>query len=646
MYIKKTTQTQLLKMMNDSKLFFIIAMIFLSSASFVNAQEPQEDEKEIGHYLYDSDTLVYLNDSTDVYVVENLGENVNSAHVESGPRISPDGKAIYFFRVDHPKNISHTRDIWVSYWDDRDSVWLPAEHLGKPLNNHGPNSVHWISPDGDKMLVHGKYLKNGVLENGVSMTEKQRDGKWSFPEELKIKKFKNDMVSSYYMNSDATVLILAIHYDDDDSYGAQDLYVSFKDGNKWTKPKNMGPVVNTSGSEATAFLADDNMTMYFSTNGRRDTIGGYDIYKTVRQDSTWTNWSEPKNIGSPYNTEDDEFYYSFKEDGKYAYLSHHYIGKKDSLDHSDIVRIKMRPHPELDLSGLVVDKFSDEPIDAKITIKRVSDGEVVEEIEIDSSQVDSGYAANLPMGHVYEYTVESEGHQTITKQLDLSKLKQSEKREMNIEMERDPALVLNGLVYDEETNEPLDSAMVRFVRKRDGKVMGEYIVTPDDPYHISLPAGEEYEVKISQDSCCLSETEKIDLTSMDKYKEEERDFFMKRKQVGVTFEVENIYFETAKAKLKPESFEALDKLVDKMKDAGEITVEISGHTDWVGTKEYNYGLSERRAQSVVDYLVENGIDKDNLVAKGYGEDEPIATNETEEGRAKNRRVEFEILDIK
>lgn len=645
MYLKKITLTFLLKMMINQKILFVIMSVFLFSTN-VSAQKAEEDKEKIGRYLYDSDSIVYLNDSTDVYVVENLGENVNSAHVESGPRITPDGKSLYFFRVDHPENISGTRDIWVSHWDDEDSIWLPAEHLGDPLNNHGPNSVHWISPDGDQMLVHGKYLKNGVLDNGVSMTHKQRDGTWSFPEELKIKKFKNDMVSSFYMNNDATVLILAIHYDDKSSYGEQDLYVSFKDGKKWTQPKNMGPVINTAGSEATAFLADDNITMYYSTNGRKDTIGGFDIYKTVRQDSTWTNWSEPENIGPPYNTPDDEFYFSFDKEGEYAYLSHHYIGPKDSLDHSDIVRIKMRPTPELELSGLVTDEFSDEPTDAKITFTRVSDGEVVEEIVIDSSNADSGYATKLPMGHVYEYTVESEGHQTITKQIDLSKLKKSEKREMNIAMKRDPALVLEGYVMDEETNEPLDSAMVKFVRKSDGKVMGTFVVTPDDPYHISLPAGEEYEVKISEDSCCLSETEKIDLTKMDKYKEESRDFSLKRKQVGVTFEIDNIYFETAKAKLKPESFEALDKLVDKMKDAGKIKVEISGHTDWVGTKEYNYGLSERRAQSVVDYLVENGIDKDNLVAKGYGEDKPVATNETPEGRAKNRRVEFEILEIK
>lgn len=106
----------------------------------------------------------------------------------------------------------------------------------------------------------------------------------------------------------------------------------------------------------------------------------------------------------------------------------------------------------------------------------------------------------------------------------------------------------------------------------------------------------------------------------------------------------NILFKTGSAELLPGSFPELDRVVEYMKRKEKIKVEISGHTDNVGSDKMNKTLSENRAKSVVEYLVEKGINKDRLVYKGYGEEKPVATNDTKEGRAQNRRVEFDILD--
>src|SRR5699024_4960986 len=105
----------------------------------------------------------------------------------------------------------------------------------------------------------------------------------------------------------------------------------------------------------------------------------------------------------------------------------------------------------------------------------------------------------------------------------------------------------------------------------------------------------------------------------------------------------NIFFEFDKYALRPESHTELNKVVRLLKDNPGLTVRINGYTDSVGTEEHNITLSQNRAQAVVDYLINKGISKDRLQAKGFGATHPIATNETEEGRAKNRRTELEVI---
>ncbi|MFM7233969.1 MAG: OmpA family protein, partial [Flavobacteriales bacterium] len=113
---------------------------------------------------------------------------------------------------------------------------------------------------------------------------------------------------------------------------------------------------------------------------------------------------------------------------------------------------------------------------------------------------------------------------------------------------------------------------------------------------------------------------------------------------GASIVLNNVFFETAKWELKPESMVELDRLVTLLKANPEKKIEIGGHTDNVGSDDTNLTLSNNRAQSVVDYLIRKGIDSGRLTAKGYGETQPIDTNETDIGRAKNRRTEFKVTE--
>lgn len=118
---------------------------------------------------------------------------------------------------------------------------------------------------------------------------------------------------------------------------------------------------------------------------------------------------------------------------------------------------------------------------------------------------------------------------------------------------------------------------------------------------------------------------------------------LKKLKEGTKVILKNIFFDYDKATLRPESYPELDRVVELLNQNPNLKVEISGHTDSKGSDEYNLKLSQLRAKSVVDYIISKGIPANKLIAKGYGETQPIDTNETEEGRQNNRRVEFKVL---
>ncbi len=491
---------------------------------------------------------------TTYFIYENLGPEVNSEYNESGPRITPDGESLYFFRTNHPDNLKtvdgsgkKSNDIWVSHLTG-DSSWSVAEHLGEPLNNYMDNAVHSISPDGKKMLVHDVYLKNKTSKEGVSFTEMQEDGTWSFPKKLKFKDYKNySKECSFYLSDDWQTMILAIQADE--TLGKQDLYVSFHDQEKdeWSKPLDLGPTINSSGGEATAYLAPDQKTMYFSSNGHDDSRGGYDIYKTERLDSSWTNWSVPVNIGEPYNTADDEFSFSTPSHaGGWVYLAHSH-----DHGHSNITRIKK-----------VVEPLPD------------------------------------PRAYVYGFLYDETTKKNITGEVEFFKM---------------PERVSVGIARS-------DTA-IEYVMYLDGYAKYEY--------HIKLEGYEEY-------------VGLIDLTNLKTDKEIKLDIYLTpimKLEPMKPISFKHVEFETGKWDIQPKFAQELDKFVQAAKQDSTAKYEISGHTDNVGKVENNQVLSEKRANAAMQYVINKGIAKERLTAKGYGETQPIASNETSEGRQRNRRVD-------
>lgn len=210
------------------------------------------------------------------------------------------------------------------------------------------------------------------------------------------------------------------------------------------------------------------------------------------------------------------------------------------------------------------------------------------------------------------------------------------------ESARPNAVVLvKGVVYDSKTNAPL-SAQIEYVNLQNNKTLG---LAESDPvtgeYTIVLPFGVNYGFSASRDQYYPTSVN-VDLTIIEEYKEIQRDLYLTPVESGAKVVLENVFFDTDKAVLRPESLAELQRLVAFLSARSNVLVEIAGHTDSRGNENHNLDLSKRRAQSVVNWLIEQGVEAERLSARGYGESQPRASNDSEEGRQLNRRVEFEI----
>lgn len=380
---------------------------------------------------------------------ENLGNMVNSALDELSPVISPDGKTLFITR--YPENNAGKNNIWFSNLQE-DGTWTLAKNIGTPLNVQGsPTSVQSISPDGNTILLSNiyKYFDGSLTGGGCSISSRQHGG-WSFPKGQVIDKYENNnQHANYYLSNSGQFLLMAIEMKK--GLGEKDIWVSFrnpKDLNAWTKPLNLGNVVNTKGVEFGPFLAADDKTLYFVSNGHKG-YGGADVWMTKRLDDTWTNWSTPVNMGDKINTPKFDAYFSIDASGEYAYFS----SSNKSYGKSDVFRIKMpqeaKPEPVVLIYGKVFDQKTNQPIKAKISYEELPSGKEIGDAS--TSPEDLVYKIVLPFGKNYGFMATADNYYSVTQNLNLSNLEAYQEMEVNLYLapiQKDEAIRLNNIFFE------------------------------------------------------------------------------------------------------------------------------------------------------------------------------------------------------
>ncbi len=394
--------------------------------------------------------------SQDIREIENLGTNVNSQYHELAPVISADGKTLYFVRAGHPQNTRYkkrdpdVKDIWYSKLDEN-GEWGPAIHEVGLLNTRYSNSVFWVSPDGNRMLIMGTYTSKKRFDGiGFSMCTKTAEG-WSRPQELEIEGFYERMRGKTHgatMANDGKTLLL--YFTDKEGSSLNDLYVSFlKEGNKWTKPKKiLFPISKSKTNEMAPFIASDGVTLYFASD-RKGGKGDMDIWKTTRLDDTWRKWSEPVNMGVPINTKGWDAYFTLDANGEYAYM----VTTRASNGGTDIVKVKMKtedkPNPVVLVYGNVYNDKTKQPISAGLQYEILPEGIVAGYAF--SNAVDGSYKIVLPSGKNYSFMATADQFLSVSENLNLdSTVSYSEiKRDLYLApIEVGQTIRLNNIFFD------------------------------------------------------------------------------------------------------------------------------------------------------------------------------------------------------
>jgi OmpA-OmpF porin, OOP family len=278
-----------------------------------------------------------------------LKSSINGPYSELKPALAPDGKRLYFSRFLHPDNTHDEdyEDIWYSEYEEESSSWSDPVRLHGVLNNHGPNFINNVSITGDTVILGNQYHKNGKMRAGLSFSVNEK-GQWTQPQNIHI---KHDYNMSHQANAFISLKngVIISSIERAESLGGRDLYVSFWNGHEATEPVNMGDLINSELEESSPFLDADNKTLYFASKGHNG-YGGYDIFVTKRLDDTWTNWSEPQNLGPAVNGEMDDEFFTITHCGNYAIFA-----KQVSVHNIDIFRISV---DELFTDGVARRKYT------------------------------------------------------------------------------------------------------------------------------------------------------------------------------------------------------------------------------------------------------------------------------------------------
>ena len=660
-------------------------------------------------------------DTSSIFSLEKMSRKVNSSYHEGSPVISPDGKTIYFFRTNHPRNRfgnKGTQDVWYSK-KGKNGKWGEAIHMDNNINRFMSNQVLSILDDGNALLISGGSSKKS---KGLSIVRKSGET-WSKAKEINIVDFSKMNKGKYYgatMTEDKEVIVYYFSENSGSQYS--DLYISKKVGeNSYSRPEKLN--LSTDKDEFSPFIGVDNRTLYFASN-RTGTTGDMDIWKVTRQDDTWKKWSKPENIGKPVNTKGFDAYFSVDESWNHAYTTRSYVSRDGGS--LDILHLTRRP--TIYLRGKMIDKLTKETIEGDFTIDILEIGS--KNFTTDSK---GKYLTKLKDRGLYVFTATVEGYEDYSDTLDLRKIPLNFKKTKNLILTPYAKEVhVIGNVYDKKTEEPL-LASLKFSSKiyEDVKVrsfeedgyyqsilhdIGKYKLTvkrsgyksyteifdipPSSESHIEIkkdvylekekgepalvgtvydesnfegipaivrylsPSGKKGKLRTEEDGTFSQKVTEVgiyklyvssegylnadDTTKVIEIEydiQQEKEIFLTKIEVGASVVLKEIYFDTDKATLRTESYTELDRVVEFMNSHKNLKVEISGHTDSDGSDTYNESLSQNRAESVVEYFIEKGIDSNSFVAKGYGESKPKVANNSAENKQINRRVEFTILEV-
>jgi outer membrane protein OmpA-like peptidoglycan-associated protein/Tol biopolymer transport system component len=479
-----------------------------------------------------------------------------------------------------------------------------AQSIGAPVNTLDfAEFAPTISADGKTMIFESdRGGKNSKWR--LYITYQIKPGVWSEPKDLTvINDFvgPDDFLGGPCLSYDGSTLYFTSNRKG--TIGGIDIWYSKRAGDIWSEPKNLGRTLNSPGYDGFPSVSADGKYIYFmrAAAGERNTTTGQrccQIFVAERRGAFFIN---PKPLPYPVNT-GCEGYPRIMADGKTLIFSSAREGGKGGYDLYESKYINGKwtnPEP---LDFLNTDKD-----DQLIAVP--ASGDILYFASTKSNSKDDIYKVQLPK-----------------------------------KFRPDEVVALEGTIKSQETNKAISATITVSNIRNKNKVIEVENDSLTGKYFVYLKEGQKYDLSISAKGHTF-QSQVVDADSLKEFRQYKNDVKLKKLRENVSFTLNNIFFAFDSASLNKESELEMERVYDLLVKNPKMIVEISAHTDDKGSDEYNDRLSQARAESVVRFLVNKGISSDRLVAKGYGKKMPAFPNDSDENRAKNRRVEFKVIKL-
>ena len=478
------------------------------------------------------------------------------------------------------------------------------QNMGAAVNSANDEYLPALTADGQTLVFTRRFPRTGRTTANTDMEEDfyvsvKKNGEWTKAVRMSEPVNTYDNEGAQCISQDGRMMIFT-GCNRKDGAGRCDLYICRREGNQWSKPQNLGMPVNTAAWEAQPTFSVDGKTLYFVSN-RKGGLGGMDIWKSELVNG---QWSQPQNLGAPVNTPGDE---------------------KTPFIHFDDRTLYFASDGHVGMGGL--DLFMS---------KLQDDGSW-------SDPVNVGYPINTE-GDESNMIVGADGRTAIYSSDQLGGYGREDLYMFELpETVRPQATTyIKGIVYDKKTKKLLSAAFTIADLTTKTDVVSATSDPVDGSFLLTMPGLHQYALSVSKEGY-LFYSQNFEMTAASIDNPYLLEIPLEPIEVGSSITLRNVFFETAKWDLTAASSVELDKVVDLMAKNQSMRVMLEGHTDNVGSDAANHKLSENRAKAVYDYLVKHGVASNRLQYKGYGESKPIADNNTEEGRAQNRRTVFTVL---
>lgn len=510
-----------------------------------------------------------------------------------------------------------------------------VDNLGPNINTQYPEYGPSISTDESTIIFTARRpnstggkrdpTDNGFYED-IYVSQKE-NGKWQASKPLSKNVNTGDHDAAAGLSPDGNKLYVYRHIERDGG----DLYESVLFGLDWEPPVHMNKNINTKYHESSVSLSFDGKRMYFVS----DKDGGYgdrDIYYSEIDING--EWGQAKNLGPAINTKYAEEAVFVHPDGMTMYFS---SKGHNSMGGYDIFKTTLK------------DGQWQSPENLGYPINGPDD----DVFFVVSGSGNRAYFASAKTGgygekDLYRITFLGPEKAPILNTQDqlisvIANPVNSLKAEPQLSLKSSKLTLLRGAITDAGNGKALECSVDLINNEKDQVLATFKSNSSTGKYLVTLPSGFNYGIAVRKEGY-MFHSENFIIPDTLSFREFNLDIKLKPIEVGNSVVLKNIFFDFDKSSIRPESMNELSRLVKLLNDNPKVKVEISSHTDNLGSDEYNQKLSEARSKAVTDFLVSKGIIANRILPKGYGESNPIDKNDTETGRQNNRRTEFKILE--